>query len=1529
MTTERVQIEVTDTGTRVVARNISDIGDKSAQSARSVDLLKNALKTAFTGLYIQQLIQTVDTYTTLINRLKLVTSSTANLVEINNRLFDIAGKTRSSYESTVVLYSRLATATEKYKISQERLLGITQAVNLAAAISGTAAANQAAGITQLAQAIGSGVLRGDELTSILENVPRVAKVIADGLGVSVSDLKVLGEQGKIAASDIIKAFEKAAPVLREEFAKTTPTISQGFLVLKDNIMKALGELDQGAGLSAAFAQGLLGAASSADIMIKSILALATVLAVQYAVQGVGAALTATKALTAAMLANPFGALLKAILVVGTALAVFSLDIKASSDSVATLRDIVVVSFREISDVVAPVLSTIGSLVGEIAPSLSGIIGSADISVRGFLRAIATGIDAAVGMFKGLSSSIPSAMGSVGPALELIFVNVFNSILRSAAAWYNALLNITNEITSRVGLGVGKQVEAFQLPLSSKAQSLGETISKSIAVGIESEDSAKKAIESLLAKAEIEAKARLKDAGKSTITDHLTDALGSGVTGKGTAKETEASRFIKQLQEEEVQLGKTKIEMALLKAEELGVLQQATPLIDSIQKKTAALEAQEKATQELAKDQQLITRLTNELLTPLERYNKTVEELNRLRSVKGDVTLGTDTYNRALKQAQEELTKTGASGKSVFGDLDQYAVQGARNMQSAFANFLFDPFNDGVDNLFNNFVSVLKRMAAEIVSAKLLQGFGIDKLFGGSGTVASGASGQGGGILGTLSSAFGFGGLKSTGSTILTKLGFGSSAARAGVFGPGGLPFLGGAGTAVGASEFGTLGAATAGLSSVAPFAIAGIVIDGLARKLAGNKTLGNGFTDFMQKIPILGAGWNIVAGLFGRGPLKQRATTLDATIGDNGVTGGQLVTDFVAKGGLFRSNKNDFAKVELLTGKISTDNSKLNAFAKDLGKYAGDLVKTINDTVKGFSNSAKDAAQKLGADVSSIENYTKVIQLKSEKGKAITEEAIKELLTGIGEEMAGGILAQLNYVVKVGETNIEALSRLADEFDVLKVAAISTGRSVAEASVAINTLTFEQRSAIVEQLGGVKSANDKVNLFIDNFLGASELLPSAFTTLDAEMRKLGFSANITKQQFKDLVQSAGKAGGITLEQYTGLLNLTSKFIEFDKLRADVLITNTNLVSSEETILGIRTKLAAAYQKESAGLLAMKDRFSSLVKTLQDFSDGLNFSNLSPLTPAQQLDEARTQFNRTRSLAASGDADALAKLPEVASQFLKASQVYNASGAAYVSDFQLVQDTLKTATETAKNQVTETQRQIDLLDSSVSNLIDIEKNTGTTNELLQQLISKTLSGPGNPTISTSDIKTYLNDHPNLSPGEVANIAAQYGVSNNQLQAAGYDVSQINRGFSGSTVTDQQIKDFLAGNPAPMQIYDALKANGIGFERFSKVSGIKMNELEQWARMNNVPVLNVGTDYVSRSGIGFLHKGETIGPSTMPGEMSKLREELRLLREEQAAQTKNIVRVTAVTNQRNADDINRENRIVARRIAYERNNVARRR
>jgi tape measure domain-containing protein len=72
----------------------------------------------------------------------------------------------------------------------------------------------------------------------------------------------------------------------------------------------------------------------------------------------------------------------------------------------------------------------------------------------------------------------------------------------------------------------------------------------------------------------------------------------------------------------------------------------------------------------------------------------------------------------IKKRQDEL---GKSAEETGDTMSKFAEQGARNMQDAFADFLFDPFQDGLDGMLRGFIDMIRRMTAEALSAEILQG----------------------------------------------------------------------------------------------------------------------------------------------------------------------------------------------------------------------------------------------------------------------------------------------------------------------------------------------------------------------------------------------------------------------------------------------------------------------------------------------------------------------------------------------------------------------------------------------------------------------------------------------------------------------------------------------------------------------------------------------------------------------------------------------------------------------------------------
>ena len=205
----------------------------------AVNLEKQVLKlaVAFGGIFVvPKIIGLLDTYQQLENRLRVVTETSEQLRSAFKALADVSERTRSSLRGSVELYSRLALSTRELGLNQRQLLGLTESINQAIIISGASAKEAENGLIQLSQGLASGALRGDELRSVLEQLPRVADVIADSMGVTRGQLRKLGEEGAISAMTVLRAFEESQQGLQEEFAKTQQTLGQALTQLTNEFI---------------------------------------------------------------------------------------------------------------------------------------------------------------------------------------------------------------------------------------------------------------------------------------------------------------------------------------------------------------------------------------------------------------------------------------------------------------------------------------------------------------------------------------------------------------------------------------------------------------------------------------------------------------------------------------------------------------------------------------------------------------------------------------------------------------------------------------------------------------------------------------------------------------------------------------------------------------------------------------------------------------------------------------------------------------------------------------------------------------------------------------------------------------------------------------------------------------------------------------------------------------------------------------------------------------------------------------------
>ncbi len=263
--------------TKATTQRISaDMGKASAavdllgnSASKTSQILGSLVATAGIGFSVSELIKYSDTYTGLNNRLKLVTTSETQLATAVKDTFEIAQKSRSSWETTAAIYQRFAQNSDRLGLSQERVASITETVSKAVAISGASTESANAAMMQFGQALASGVLRGEEFNSVNEQTPAVLDAIAKGLGVQRAALKSMAEEGKLTTDVLIKALEKADQSVQDLFGKTDVTIGQSFTYLNNEITKFVGESGKGSGAATALSSSVMVLANNLDLLTNA------------------------------------------------------------------------------------------------------------------------------------------------------------------------------------------------------------------------------------------------------------------------------------------------------------------------------------------------------------------------------------------------------------------------------------------------------------------------------------------------------------------------------------------------------------------------------------------------------------------------------------------------------------------------------------------------------------------------------------------------------------------------------------------------------------------------------------------------------------------------------------------------------------------------------------------------------------------------------------------------------------------------------------------------------------------------------------------------------------------------------------------------------------------------------------------------------------------------------------------------------------------------------------------------------------
>ncbi len=265
----RLILRVDSKGVAEAKTKVDNLTKSGQKAEKSFTALKGIIGVAFAGAVLRQAIKYSDAITQVNSRLSILIKSQKELVSVTDDLFKISQKNRAGYEETADLFYRIRRSFSELDVTTQEVTKATEALGKAIAISGGSAEGARAALIQLGQGFASGVLRGEEFNSIMEQAPRIAKALADSLGVTTGQLRNMAAEGALTSDVVLKGILSQASALNDEFSNIKPTIGSATTTLTNSLQKLVGEFSSTTGAGEGVAMTIIRISDNIDQWAKS------------------------------------------------------------------------------------------------------------------------------------------------------------------------------------------------------------------------------------------------------------------------------------------------------------------------------------------------------------------------------------------------------------------------------------------------------------------------------------------------------------------------------------------------------------------------------------------------------------------------------------------------------------------------------------------------------------------------------------------------------------------------------------------------------------------------------------------------------------------------------------------------------------------------------------------------------------------------------------------------------------------------------------------------------------------------------------------------------------------------------------------------------------------------------------------------------------------------------------------------------------------------------------------------------------